>query len=68
LVCFDLDGRRLVGRVNRAHRRATVLVEDANGQPYTDGKMYQKFYVPFAMLSPAADCGEGAKQMGGTVL
>jgi len=64
LVCFDFEGRRLVGRVNRAHRRATVLVEDANGLPYTDGKKYQKFYVPLKMLSPASACGQGAQQAG----
>jgi len=64
LVCFDHEGRRLVGRVNRAHRRATVLVEDAKGLPYSDGKKYQKFYVPFAMLRSAPACGEGAQQTG----
>jgi hypothetical protein len=64
LVCFDFEGRRLVGRVNRAHRRATVLVEDANGLPYTDGKKYQKFYVPFGMLSPATACGQGPQHIG----
>jgi hypothetical protein len=63
LVCFDLDGRRLVGRVNRAHSRATVLVEDANGLPYSDGKKYQKFYVPFGMLSSASACGEGVQKI-----
>ena len=64
LVCFDFEGRRLVGRVNRAHSRATVLVEDAKGLPYSDGKKYQKFYVPFGMLSAASACGEGAPQIG----
>ncbi len=49
-VEFDFDGRRRVGRVNRVHRRATVLVEDPKGQPYTDGKSYLKFYVPLDML------------------
>lgn len=49
-VEFDLDGRRRVGRVNRVHRRATVLVEDARGLPYSDGKNYLKFYVPLDML------------------
>jgi len=63
LVCFDFEGRRLVGRVNRAHSRATVLVEDANGLPYSDGKKYQKFYVPFGMLSSASACGQGAQQI-----
>jgi len=58
MVCFEFEGRRLVGRVNRAHRRATVLVEDAKGQPYSDGKRYQKFYVPFGMLSPVSIGGQ----------
>ena len=49
-VEFDDDGRRRVGRVNRVHRRATVLVEDAKGRPYSDGKNYLKFYVPLDML------------------
>ena len=59
MVCFEFQGRRLVGRVNRAHRRATVLVEDAAGLPYSDGKKYQKFYVPLGMLSPVSVCGQG---------
>jgi len=54
MVSFEFEGRRLVGRVNRAHRRATVLVEDANGLPYSDGKKYQKFYVPLGMLKLAS--------------
>ena len=49
-VEFDLDGRRWVGRVNRVHRRATVLVEDAKGRAYTDGRNYLKFYVPLDRL------------------
>jgi hypothetical protein len=51
-VEFDLDGRRWVGRVNRIHRRATVLVEDAKGRAYSDGKNYLKFYVPLDRLKP----------------
>jgi diadenosine tetraphosphatase ApaH/serine/threonine PP2A family protein phosphatase len=53
LVEFDFQGRRLVGRVNRINRRATVLVEDANGLKYSDGKRYQKFYVPVAWVKRA---------------
>jgi hypothetical protein len=52
VVSFEFDGRRLAGRVNRVNRRATVLVEDADGQPYSDGKKYQKFYVPLKGLNP----------------
>lgn len=52
-VEFTFQGRRYTGRVNRVHRRATVLVEDPRGMPYTDGKNYQKFYVPLAALTGA---------------
>lgn len=54
VVSFEFDDRRLTGRVNRVNRRATVLVEDAAGQPYSDGKKYQKFYVPLKELSLAS--------------
>ena len=54
VVSFEFDGRRRTGRVNRVNRRATVLVEDATGLPYSDGKKYQKFYVPLKGLSPAS--------------
>lgn len=53
MVGFVFEGRRLTGRINRIHRRATVLVETPEGQPYSDGKSYQKFYVPLERLSPA---------------
>ena len=49
-VRFRFDGVERIGRVNRISKRATVLVEDANGQPYSDGKRYAKFYVPVQML------------------
>ena len=51
MVEFNLQGRRLVGKVNRIHQRATVLVEDSQGTPYTDGRRYLKFYVPLERLS-----------------
>jgi hypothetical protein len=54
MVCFEFEGCRRIGRVNRINRRATVLVEDAKGLPYSDGKKYQKFYVPLERLSPAS--------------
>ena len=54
VVRFEFEGRRLVGRVNRVNRRATVLVEDAAGVPYSDGRKYQKFYVSLKGLSPAS--------------
>jgi hypothetical protein len=53
-VTFEFDGARHAGVVNRITRRATVLVEDPQGMPFSDGKKYRKFYVPLAMLQKAA--------------
>lgn len=50
LVEFEFEGRKRIGRINRINRRATVLVEDSNGQRYSDGKHYMKYYVPLQML------------------
>jgi hypothetical protein len=50
LVNFTFEGRQLTGRVNRITKRATVLVEDANGAQYSDGRRYRKYYVPIAWL------------------
>lgn len=49
-VSFRVDGQRYVGRVNRITKRATVLVEDECGRPYSDGQRYAKFYVPVRKL------------------
>jgi hypothetical protein len=49
-VRFRLDGTERIGVVNRVNKRATVLVEDGRGEPYSDGKRYSKFYVPVQML------------------
>ncbi len=49
-VRFRIDGQQHVGVVNRINKRATVLVEDAKGLPYSNGKRYSKFYVPVQML------------------
>jgi hypothetical protein len=49
-VAFTFDGVRHVGTVNRITRRATVLVENPGGSPYSDGKRYLKFYIPLPML------------------
>jgi len=49
-VSFELDGMQRTGRVNRITRRATVLVEDPRGMPYSDGKRYVPFYVPLPRL------------------
>ena len=49
-AAFDIGGRPLVGRINRIHRRATMLVESPDGERYRDGKRYMKYYVPLEML------------------
>lgn len=55
-VSFEFDGRPLRGTVNRVNRRATVLVESARGMRYTNGKRYEKFYIPLGMLRKATAC------------
>ncbi|HEX6884785.1 MAG TPA: SprT-like family protein [Planctomycetota bacterium] len=52
-VRFEFDGAWLEGRVNRITRRATVLVEDPEGEPYSDGRRYRKYLVPLGRLVPA---------------
>ena len=49
-VSFSFEGSRLTGVVNRITKRATVLVESKNGQPYSNGKSYAKYYVPLDAL------------------
>ena len=49
-VAFTYEGVRHQGIVNRITRRATVLVEDARGAVFNDGKRYVKFYIPLTML------------------
>jgi hypothetical protein len=49
-VGFMFDGRQMSGRVNRVTKRATVLVEDAEGKSYSDGRRYKVYYVPIGML------------------
>ena len=53
-VRFELDGQRYQGVVNRVTKRATILVEDAHGPRYSDGKRYAKFYIPVGMLERCA--------------
>lgn len=53
-VAFDFEGRRLHGRVSRITKRATVLVEDPQGLPYSDGRRYRTYYVPIRLLEPAS--------------
>lgn len=50
VVSFAFDGRPMRGTVNRVNRRATVLVESPGGVRYTNGKRYEKFYIPLGML------------------
>jgi len=50
-VTFTFEGRRLMGRVNRITKRATVLVEDSEGVKYSDGLRYRTYYVPIACLA-----------------
>ena len=50
-VAFLFDGERRIGIVRRITRRATILVESAAGARYSDGKRYEKFYVPLGQLS-----------------
>ena len=52
-VTFVFEGQQYAGRINRITRRATVLVEHQRGARYTDGKRYQKFYVPLGELRKA---------------
>jgi hypothetical protein len=53
-VTFRFDGQHYTGIVNRITKRATVLVESDRGRPYSDGKRYDKFYVPLALLEKSA--------------
>jgi hypothetical protein len=51
-VGFSFEGRQLRGCVNRITKRATVLVEDAEGHPFSDGRRYKTYYVPIPILIP----------------
>jgi hypothetical protein len=59
-VRFSFEGTCRVGVLNRITRRATVLVESPEGQHYSDGKRYQKFYVPLNLLEKVGDGERGA--------
>lgn len=52
-VRFRVDGAEYVGIVNRVTKRATVLVEHAQGERYSNGRRYVKFYVPLEQLTAA---------------
>ncbi len=49
-VQFEHDGKILSGRVNRITRRATVLVPSRNGERFSDGRRYLRYYVPLEKL------------------
>jgi hypothetical protein len=49
-VSFTVEGRQLTGFVNRITKRATVLVESPGGEKFSDGKRYEKYYVPLRWL------------------
>lgn len=49
-VAFTFEGKRLTGRVSRITKRVTVLVEDSDGQKFSDGSRYKTYYVPIAHL------------------
>lgn len=51
-VRFEQDGRWLEGIVNRVTRRATVLVPSPDGELFSDGRTYDRFYVAVNMLEP----------------
>ncbi len=50
MVEFDYRGKKLTGRINRITKRATVLCEHPDGDKYTDGKRYLKYYIPLSFL------------------
>jgi hypothetical protein len=49
-VQFPYEGQTRIGILNKVTKRATVLVEDAAGLRYSDGRRYLKFYVPIPSL------------------
>ena len=55
MVEFEFQGRRMRGRVNRIHHRATVLVNAPDGLLYSDGQRYHKFYIPLPLLRPMVE-------------
>jgi hypothetical protein len=56
-VTFAFEGQRLSGRVNRVTKRATVLVLDPEGQPFSDGCRYRTYYVPLSQLQLVTTAG-----------
>ncbi|MEZ6125966.1 MAG: hypothetical protein R3C49_22795 [Planctomycetaceae bacterium] len=54
-VRFDFEGHSMQGIVNRVTKRATVLVMHSEGQLYSDGQRYLKFYLPVSQLEILED-------------
>ncbi len=50
-VSFEYGGETYVGIVNRITKRVTVLVKSPNGEKYSDGLRYAKYYVPLDLLT-----------------
>lgn len=57
-VTFRYQGQLLRGLVNRVTKRATVLVEDPEGERWSDGHRYVRYYVPLGELSLDNIAGE----------
>lgn len=53
-AAFEIEGRSLQGIVNKITKRATVLVPDPDGRPYSDGCRYTRYYVPLGLLTVLA--------------
>ena len=49
-VAFQYEGMRYTCLLNRITKRATILIESGTGNFYSDGKRYEKFYVPVHIL------------------
>ncbi len=50
-VSFTFQGQNMRGLINRINHRATVLVVSDKGRAYSDGKKYQKYYMPLEDLT-----------------
>lgn len=59
-VSFEFQGRALSGVVNRITKRATILVPDPLGQPYSDGRKYSKYYIGVSQLKRVDATGSRA--------
>lgn len=53
-VRFRFEGAHREGVVNRITKRATVLVPSGDGELFSDGQRYKRYYVPVSMLEPVS--------------